>query len=74
MRKELNITMEKSDNVIVIKSNLCLSAKGLAALRNSFLQQQKEGVVVVPYYCDVIVAPDNSDLVIMEEGEMMKGD
>ena len=33
--------MEKSDNVIIIKSNLCLSAKGLEALRNSFFTATK---------------------------------
>lgn len=66
--------MKKDDNILVVKSNLALSPQGLDTMRKGLLKQKKEGVIVVPYYCDVIVAPNNSDLVVTEESVATDGD
>ena len=55
-------------DVLVIKCNYPIRPKELNELRNTFIEMMKEGVVMVPNGFDVIVVPDNTEIV-MEEKE-----
>lgn len=60
-------------NILVVKCNIALSAQSMETLKNGILKQKENGVICLPYYCDVLVLPEDTDIK-MEEGEMMDGD
>lgn len=65
--------MKKDDDILVVKSNLALSPQGLDTMRKGFLKQKEEGVIVVPYFCDALIIPNDAEVKV-EEGVMMDGD
>lgn len=65
--------MKNSDNILVVKSNLALSPQSLDTMRKGLLKQKKEGVIVVPYFCDALIIPNDAEVKV-KEGVMMDGD
>lgn len=59
-------------DVLVVKCNMALSAQSMEALKNGILKQKENGVICLPYYCDVLVLPEDTDIK-MEEGVTMDG-
>lgn len=54
------------NDVLVIKVNFDVPVQQLTNLYNGFLLQKKNGVVVVPSFCEVLVVPE--DVKIKVEG------
>ena len=54
--------------ILVIKTNdFRLSPQDMHNLRQQIIKQKEEKVVVLPYYCDVIIAPEDVDIKIEED-------
>lgn len=54
-------------DILVIKSKAALKVDNYKKLYDSLVAQKKNGLVIVPEYCEVIVVPD--DIEIRVEGE-----
>lgn len=55
--------MEKND-VLIIRSNLFIKPDKMKDLREGILEQMKDGVVLLPPYCEAVVVPDDLDIQI----------
>ena len=53
-------------DVLVIKCNMMVKAETLMQLRQIFLKEKEEGVVVIPAFCDAMMTPE--DIKIKVEG------
>ena len=56
--------------ILVVKSNLALSPQSMNTLINGILKQKESGVICLPYYCDVFVVPEDTEIKI-EGGKTM---
>ena len=55
--------------ILVIKTNnFKLSPEDMHNLRQQIIKQKEEKVVVLPYFCEAIIAPEDVDIRV-EEGE-----
>ena len=54
-------------DILVIKCNTMVKAETLNQLRQIFLKEKEEGVIVIPEFCDAIMIPE--DVVIKVEGD-----
>ena len=54
-------------DILVIKCNTMVKAETLNQLRQIFLKEKEEGVVVIPAFCDAIIIPE--DVEIKVEGD-----
>jgi hypothetical protein len=55
--------------ILVIKTNnFKLSPQDMHNLRQQIIKQKEEKIVVLPYFCEVIIAPEDVDIRI-EEGD-----
>ena len=50
------------DEMLVIRCNMQADHLKLKCLRNIFTKQAKEGVVVLPCFCEAIVVPDDVEI------------
>lgn len=57
-------------DILVVKSNLALSSQSMNTLKNVILKQKESGVICLPYYCDVFVVPEDTEIKI-EGGKTM---
>lgn len=57
---------------LVIKVNCELSIKSMMDIRNQIIKQKKEGVIVLPSFCEAIVVPNGID--IRDENEAPETD
>lgn len=49
--------------ILVIKTNnFKLSPEDMHNLRQQIIKQKEEKVVVLPYYCEAIIAPEDVDI------------
>lgn len=54
--------------ILVIKVNsLNLSPQDMHNLRQQIIKQKEEKVVVLPYYCEPIIAPEDVDIRVEED-------
>ena len=53
-------------DILVIKCNTTVKAETLNQLRQIFLKEKEEGVVVIPAFCDAMMIPE--DIEIKVEG------
>lgn len=54
--------------ILVIKiNNLKLSPEDRHNLRQQIIKQKEEKVVVLPYYCEAIIAPEDVDIRFEED-------
>lgn len=49
-------------DILVVKSNIALSPQSMNTLKNGILEQKENGVICLPYYCDVFVIPENTEI------------
>lgn len=49
----------KENNLIIVKSGLNIKADLLEHWRKEILKQKETGVIVLPWYLDVIVVPED---------------
>ena len=54
-------------DILVIKCNTMVKAETLNQLRQIFLKEKEEGVVVIPAFCDAMMVPE--DIEIKVEGD-----
>ncbi len=55
------------DEILVIKVNqLNLSPEDMHNLRQQIIKQKEEKVVLLPYYCEAIVVPEDVDIRVEE--------
>lgn len=47
--------------MLIIKSNIKLSDEKLKDLHSSIVEMQKDGVIVLPFYCNVLYISEQSD-------------
>lgn len=50
------------NDVLVIKVNLDVPAEKLKALQDGFLLQKKQGVVIIPSFCEAVVVPEGVEI------------
>ena len=56
--------------ILVIKTNnFKLSPEDMHNLRQQIIKQKEEKVVVLPYFCEAIIAPEDVDIRIEEAEE-----
>lgn len=56
------------DEILVIKINqLNLSPQDMHNLRQQIIKQKEEKVVLLPYYCEPIIVPEDVDIRVKEE-------
>lgn len=53
-------------DILVIKCNTTVKPETLKQLRQIFLKEKEEGVVIIPAFCDVLMVPE--DIEIKVEG------
>ena len=58
----------KTSDILIIKSTALYSQEKLKQVRDSIIDQKDNGVILLPYGFEVIVAPDDVEI-IMEEKE-----
>lgn len=51
-----------NNDVLVIKVNMDVSAETLHGLYEGFKLQRKNGVVVIPSFCDVLMVPGDTKI------------
>ena len=51
-------------DILVVKRNLALSPQSMNTLINGILKQKEIGVICLPYYCDVFVVPEDTEIKI----------
>ena len=51
-------------DILIIKSTALYSQEKLKQVRDSMIDQKDNGVVLLPYGFEVIVAPDNVEIVV----------
>ena len=49
-------------DILVIKCNTMVKPETLKQLRQIFLKEKEEGVVVIPAFCDVLMIPADIDI------------
>ena len=58
------------DEILVIKVNgFNLSPEDMHNLRQQIIKQKEEKVVLLPYYCEAIIVPEDVDIRVEEEEE-----
>lgn len=57
------------DNLLIVRTGLFMKPDAMNALRQNILEQVKDGVVLIPPYCEVIFAPGDLDVQIECEKE-----
>ena len=58
------------NEILVIKVNqLNLSPEDMHNLRQQIIKQKEEKVVVLPYFCEAIIAPEDVDIRIEEAAD-----
>ena len=56
--------------ILVIKTNqFKLSPEDMHNLRQQIIKQTEEKVVLLPYYCEAIIVPEDVDIRVEEEEE-----
>jgi hypothetical protein len=56
--------------ILVIKTNnFKLSPEDMHNLRQQIIKQKEEKVVVLPYFCEAIIAPEDVDIRIEEAAD-----
>lgn len=56
--------------ILVIKvNNLNLSPEDMHNLRQQIIKQREEKVVVLPYFCEAIIAPENVEIRVEEAAD-----
>lgn len=56
--------------ILVIKVNqLNLSPQDMHNLRQQIIKQKEEKVVLLPYYCEAIITPEDVDIRVEEKEE-----
>ena len=49
----------KTNNILILKSNIVLKTAAADFLRKKILKEIKEGVVIIPVYLEIIAVPTN---------------
>jgi len=57
-----------SDMLVIKINQLNLSPEAMHNLRQQIIRQKEEKVVVLPYYCEPIIVPEDVDIRV-EEGD-----
>lgn len=58
------------DEILVIKVNgFNLSPEEMHNLRQQIIKQKEEKVVLLPWYCEAIIVPEDVDIRVEEEEE-----
>ena len=60
-------------DVLIIMSDHNLSVRELGNLYDNLLNQKKNGIILLPYFCNAIIIPEDVEI-RMEGGEIMDGD
>lgn len=60
-------------DILIIKSDRNLSARQFSNLYGHLLNQKKNGIIILPCFCDAIAIPEDIEI-RMEGGEKMDGD
>lgn len=58
-----------SETLIIKVNSFHLSPEDMHNLRQQIIKQKEEGVVVLPYFCEAIIAPEDVDIRVEEEEE-----
>lgn len=53
--------------MIIIKVNMYLRPRDVERLREDILSQKETGVIVLPGYCEVLVADDETDIIVEDK-------
>lgn len=56
-----------TNDLLVIKVNTILKTKEFSELAERLIQMRKEGVLVLPFYCDAIMIPDDVNIQVESE-------
>lgn len=54
-------------DILVIKSKVLLKVDVYKKLYDSLMAQKKNGLVIIPNYCEAIVVPDDIEIRVEEE-------
>ena len=58
------------DEILVIKTNQYkLSPEDMHNLRQQIIKQKEEKVVLLPYYCEAIVVPEDVEIIFEEDNK-----
>ena len=58
------------DEILVIKVNgFNLSPEDMHNLRQQIIKQKEEKVVLLPYYCEAIVVPEDVEIIFEEDNK-----
>lgn len=52
------------DDILIVKYPLFMRDRDVKALYESILRQKESGVIILPDYCDIIVAPKDTELYV----------
>lgn len=50
------------NQLLVIKANVFAGETFMEGLRKSILKQKESGVIVLPFYCDALLVPDDVEI------------
>lgn len=53
--------------MIIIKVNMYLRPRDVERLRKDILSQKEAGVIVLPGYCEVLVADDETEIIVEDK-------
>lgn len=60
------------DDILIVKYPLMMRERDVKALYDSILRQKESGVIILPDYCEVIIAP--KDMEIQTKNKVMTED
>lgn len=55
-----------SNSLLIIKSNVFAGESFMEKLRESIRTQKESGVIVLPFYCDALLVPDDVEIRVEE--------
>lgn len=58
--------MEEDKGVLIIKLNANISQRSLERIRESIIRQKESGLIILPSFCEVLVASKNVKIKVEE--------
>ena len=56
------------DEILVVKVNGRFADRDMKEIRKIIMKQKSEGVVVLPYYCEAVIVPEDVKVEVESEG------
>lgn len=60
------------DEILVVKVNARFADKDMNEIRKIIMKQKSEGVVVLPYYCEAVIVPEDVEIKVESEDTKCK--